>query len=284
MACPGTHLHVLQVDDHRPLACKQRGGEAVEVREGGARETKARAEDKHCRRRAAQPHAPGGQVRVQQAQVTERHGAALRDCVLVRLKQQEHEASALDVLQQQKRREPVLTGRQRACIAELSPAASMRRHLEWERAAVCFGTSSSTPPPLLPIVPCDPTPGTPPWGGDTSTSVAMAEGRGPRKSDVACAICSLYAKPLSARASASGAMHRRDGAPLPRNDSLASGSGSDLDVDEKTLDAGAIEELHKAHPHWATPIKVLVRCSTCASLVDETRTTAPGCARSSEQR
>ena len=69
----------------------------------------------------------------------------------------------------------------------------MRRHLEWERAAVCFGTSSSTPPPLLPIVPCGPTPGTPPWGGDTSTSVAMAEGRVPRNFDVAIAICSPFA-------------------------------------------------------------------------------------------
>ena len=52
-------------------------------------------------------------------------------------------------------------------------------------------------------------------------------------------------------------MHTRDGAPLPRNDFLASGSGSDCD--EQTLDAVAIELLHRAHPQWATPIKVLVR-------------------------
>ena len=57
-------------------------------------------------------------------------------------------------------------------------------------------------------------------------------------------------------------MHRRDGTPLPRNDSLASASGSDLAVDEKTLDSTAIEFLHRAHPQWATPIKVLVRRHT----------------------
>ena len=72
------------------------------------------------------------------------------------------------------REKAVSSARRLACIAELSPAASMRRHLEWERAAACFGPSSSTPPPLLLIALM---PGTPaPWGGDTSTNAAMAGG------------------------------------------------------------------------------------------------------------
>ena len=73
-------------------------------------------------------------------------------------------------------------------------------------------------------------------------------------------------------ATASGAMHRRDGTPLPRNDSLASGSGSDCD--EKTLDAEAIASLHLAHPQWATPIKVLVRFHILACLSVQTRKAA----------
>jgi hypothetical protein len=53
------------------------------------------------------------------------------------------------------------------------------------------------------------------------------------------------------------------GVSFSRRDSAVSVADSESELEEKTLDATSIEVLHKAHPSWATPVKVLVCSHTC---------------------
>jgi hypothetical protein len=60
------------------------------------------------------------------------------------------------------------------------------------------------------------------------------------------------------------AQAQTQGVSFPRKDSCVSVADSESEFEEQTLDATSIEALHKAHPSWATPVKVLVCSHTCA--------------------